>query len=600
MFSEKKSNFRSLVVCLLFLIACVFLFKNLGNMYLNVDEAETALLSKSVLKHGIPVGIDGNFAIQQNNISPYKSEASKIWIFHPWLQFYVTALSYAVFDRVDNFTSRFPFALSGLLTIVLFYAFLCRRKGFDWQFVVFALAVLVFSIPIYLYFRQCRYYALTCLFSFSFFALYIESLEKRRMLYYWAASGILLFYTNYAVFFPMYASVVVYVALYKRKEIKKIFIPSILMFLFTVPGAVYLEIWKRKEVVYSLDTVSFSNMSIFVRIAKYVRYINNYHISLVLILFLVLLLLWKGKIAGVLRYFNREIFQASFVAIFVNILFFSIVIMPDYRFFVHILPFLVIIIAGMLDFLRLEVLPEWSVIVILVIISISGNIINMLPVDLYLYLASFKATEKQLEDRSVISFKRLGFWPYRIDPETKKNPFLRALLTFVPDFTWSRYLSVREMVLHEYSLFDYIYEITHDYMGPVKGAVEFLRKNAKKGDKVKIYYGDLALQFYLGDFLDIIPRLKFHDAVYPRWWVLRGKKWRYLSSTAYAEATYEKLSLKHYKDYRLLGCPDVPYNNLPSPDYHYFRTYANTRPETFSDLVYDLFVFCRRDMLPNG
>jgi len=582
MFSEKKSNFRSLIVCLLFLIACVFLFKNLGNIYLNVDEAETALISKSVLKHGIPMGVDGDFAIQQNAMSPYKSEANKVWIFHPWLQFYVTALSYAVFDRVDNFTSRFPFALSGLFTIIIFYAFLCRRKEFDWQFRMFALAVIVFSIPFYLYSRQCRYYALTCLFSFSFFAFYLESMERQSIIYFWAASGVLLFYTNYAVFFPMYASAVLYASIYERKKIKRIVFPSILMFLFTVPGAVYLEIWKRKEVVYRLETLSFTNMRIFIRFAKYVRYINNYHISLVLILFLVVLLLWKGKIRVALRYFNRGVFQASFVAIFVNILFFAVVIMPDYRFFVHLLPFLVIIIAGMLDFLRLEVLPEWSVIIILVVMSISGNVINMLPVDIYLYLAPFKATE------------------FLIDPEIKNNPLLRAVLTCIPDFTWSRYMSVREMALHRYSVFDYIYEITHDYLGPVKGAVEFLRKNAKKGDKVKIYYGDLCLQFYLGDFLEIIPRLQFHDAVYPRWWVLRTKKWRYLLSMAYVEASYERRALRHYKRYRLLDCPDIPYNNLPSPDYHYFRTYVHSRAETLSSTIYDLFVFCRRDMLPHG
>ena len=43
---------------------------------------------------------------------------------------------------------------------------------------------------------------------------------------------------------------------------------------------------------------------------------------------------------------------------------------------------------------------------------------------------------------------------------------------------------------------DYLYEITHDYDGPVEGIVEYLKKNAGPSDLVQIPYGEYAVRFY--------------------------------------------------------------------------------------------------------
>jgi len=174
----RKFKIDIVLVGVLFFIAGVFLFKNLGNTYLNVDEAETALLAKSILKNGVPKGIDGKFRIQQNKASPFKDEKSKVWIFHPWLQFYVPALSYISFGKINTFTARFPFSLIGFLFVLFFYRSLKGRKRFEVFFVISALALLVFSIPFYLYARQCRYYVLNIFFSFGIFISYIKILES--------------------------------------------------------------------------------------------------------------------------------------------------------------------------------------------------------------------------------------------------------------------------------------------------------------------------------------------------------------------------------------------------------------------------------------
>jgi hypothetical protein len=47
------------VVCLLAALAGVLLLANLGNQYLWQDEAQTALLARTILSAGVPLGYDG-------------------------------------------------------------------------------------------------------------------------------------------------------------------------------------------------------------------------------------------------------------------------------------------------------------------------------------------------------------------------------------------------------------------------------------------------------------------------------------------------------------------------------------------------------------
>ena len=46
------------IVATLFAASCLFLL-NLANHYLWQDEAQTALISKTILTHGVPLGYDG-------------------------------------------------------------------------------------------------------------------------------------------------------------------------------------------------------------------------------------------------------------------------------------------------------------------------------------------------------------------------------------------------------------------------------------------------------------------------------------------------------------------------------------------------------------
>jgi len=62
-----KSRWAEYIFLLFLLCASLFLFlANLGNQYLWQDEAQTALISKTILRHGIPLGYDGKNYFSQD------------------------------------------------------------------------------------------------------------------------------------------------------------------------------------------------------------------------------------------------------------------------------------------------------------------------------------------------------------------------------------------------------------------------------------------------------------------------------------------------------------------------------------------------------
>ena len=89
----------------------------------------------------------------------------------------------------------------------------------------------------------------------------------------------------------------------------------------------------------------------------------------------------------------------------------------------------------------------------------------------------------------------------------------------------------------------YLYEITHDYDGPIEGIVKFLNENAKETDTVKIVYGDHSLIFYTD--LKVDNSWVYDKEHMPEWIVFRRDWHEQLNDKYYSvvQKKYKKHAL---------------------------------------------------------
>ncbi len=529
-----------LIFCLI--ISAFFAFANLGNVYLNTDEAETAVLARNVLKFGLPLADDGRNLVQQNQIAPYKSEENKVWIFHPWLQFYLAAASFLIFG-FGTAAARLPFALAGWAVIPVFYNFL--KKHFPDKFIVnVSLLLLTFSIPFYLYIRQGRYYSLVVLFTLLTLDACLDLLRTGRGKLKFVICSLLLFYTNYASFFSLGLGLGIYSLIYLDKERLKIFLmPLLQIILLVLPGAFYLEIWRRKEVVYRGEVFSLYN--VFARGIRYLLHINDYCLPLLLVLIILLMYKkgWLGKEMGQLP----EPLKLLIIVSAATVGFYSLVAIHGFRHIIQVIPLFTIIVSYLLKQLYSQ---EHKLITVVIIgILLSGNWLHRLPYQLHLLTDRSGLVDAVSSGLSGVLDKK------RVSSQLK---FMNWKL-----ITYSK---------NSWSLFDYCYELTHDYDGPIEGITSYLAQHAKQDEVVKITYGDLPLQFYLGDKLKIVSSINLENELIPDWWIFRKRrKWwkggeKYMLIGKYRpllQAEYDKIEI----DY-----PEIHWENLPEPAYHKYRT----------------------------
>jgi hypothetical protein len=137
------------------LVSASLVFFWLDQRLLWMDEAETALLGRSILARGVPIAFDGRNLISQEVGREFG--ADYVWRWTPWLDKYLAAVSFAALGE-STFAARVPFALLGLLSVVSVYPlaialFRDRTAG------LLAMAFLASSVPFILHVRQCRYYS---------------------------------------------------------------------------------------------------------------------------------------------------------------------------------------------------------------------------------------------------------------------------------------------------------------------------------------------------------------------------------------------------------------------------------------------------------
>jgi hypothetical protein len=243
------------IVGALLVISAIPLFGNLSSSILWQDEAQTALISQTILDRGMPYGHDGVNHLSQELGAEYGDEY--IWKWHTWLPFYFVAASFKLFGA-GTFSARLPFVIFGIATIVLAY-FFARRLWKDRHNAVMAAALLTFSVPFLLLSRQCRYYSMAAFFALLGLYAYVGMTEnKRRSVLLFVVASFLLFHTHYIYCVGLLGTAGLHVLLMKRKHWKKVILSCAGITLICLPWILWLSTSKYSQ-QYGGSLLSFSN-----------------------------------------------------------------------------------------------------------------------------------------------------------------------------------------------------------------------------------------------------------------------------------------------------------------------------------------------------
>lgn len=516
------------IAAALLVLGAILIFANLGNRYLWEDETETALLARSILVHGIPKAFDGKNLISQELGRDY--DANYVWRWTPWLEKYVAALSFAALGE-GTWSARAPFAVVGVLSLLSAYLLALRIFKDSWL-ALLSLAFLTFSVPFLLHARQCRYYSLAVLGSIWSLYFFFSLIERKR----WAIPAFVVamsvvFHSNYVSFLGMTVALGVCLPLLGRRRD------------FLLRGALALAL----PIAVNFPWILFFNIvgksgeaerlySPWTNLSKYYFSINQFSFPLLALLFFFLLLALRPRrrTRVALPELRPFLFLLAFAAVFVG--FISLAPWSFFRYLVGLLPVFAILQAYIC-----RTLWAW-------------NRVGACAITFVLLFTGVVHT---------------------ISASPVENPFFEMIVTeehskpFVIGFP----------------LYNYLYEITHDFDGPIEGIVELLRAQAKPNDRVFISYGDLPLKFYTD--LEVKGGSTGEDPTKWGWpdWIFIREFFRPADRPAMLadlERQREWLLQIPRTAYRQIdaGLVDTYWENIPEPAYHRFRTRTEGKPVT--------------------
>ena len=224
---------------LLVIAAGGLIFARLGHYPLWVDEADTALYARGIALTG------DTSAVQGHNLFAVREGTSLVNLkgrYQPPAPFYLLALFQSA-DETGSLVPRLPFAVCGLLCVVLIAVWLAtaRAGGLAWAL---ASIGLLMNVSFLLYCRQCRYYSLATLLSIGAAYAYVNWRGRRVYLAAFAALSILLLLTHYLAYAGLYAAIGVDYLLFHRKA-RRLSWGEVLAVLASqlVVGIVVVSIW---------------------------------------------------------------------------------------------------------------------------------------------------------------------------------------------------------------------------------------------------------------------------------------------------------------------------------------------------------------------
>jgi len=488
-----NSQWAEYLFLLLILCAALFLFLcNLGNQYLWQDEAQTALVSKTILSGGVPRGHDGKNFFSQELGAEYGK--NYIWKWHTWLSFYIIAGFFGLLGA-NTFVARLPFALFGIASVFLTYYF-CKAMWKSRKIAATAALLLLISVPFLILSRQCRYYSMTAFFSLWGLYAYIGLLDRKKYAHItFVLSLVLLFHTHYIYCVTLLATVVLHALLFHRDRLRTILLLVGVVVLVNVPWVIWLASMKYGR---QYGYILFRTVKLLAFAKVYLSQISRYifppYLWLVVLFVALCSRIDTGSFFTRNRLFWRKLSLLLFFVLFNLVM---LTFASSWTYFRYLAP----------------LVPILTIIVALLVVAAAAR--------LHLAIA----------------------------------------------------IGIVALLIYTGSMRDFLYEITHDYDGPVEGIAKYLNEHGSEDDIVLITYGDMPLKFYTN--MRIVGGLTGEDlspAAEADWIIYR----KHLASP-YATRVRKfinGISPDKYKEI-VIDYPDITYENREGPANHHFRTAVN-------------------------
>ena len=500
---------------LIMVVAAGLLFCGLGQRPLWQDEAETACLARNVLKFGLPLAYDGKNLISQEEGREF-DPPDYLWRWSPWLQIYLSAVGVALGGGTTAGV-RFPFALLGLLDVLMLYLLVRKRLG-DLAWARISSAILALSVPFLLFARQGRYYSVGALLVLlGLYAFLGDWRTRRGPALVLVLSLALLFYANYLLLLSYVPPLMLAAIIMYRRDIpwRRTLVLAVAAILLIVPGVMISRIGQQSGL---MELARFRY-----NLRAYITQFWQFMLPLPVLVFLLgrWALAWKKKALAEID--PGERFVVFLILIILgNIIILSLVPQRFHRYMLHLYP-LCAMVAGW-AVAKIWRYHRYSGAVLFIIVALT-NWLNIMPLD----------------------FLSIGDRPYNQDYRMLNYPHVPLILFYG--------------------------ELTSDFPDVNATVIDYLKPRVGPEDTVMVNYGDLPLQFYIsGQILGGLQNRVPPPDRPPDWVVIRPFMGRNRNGQVFLSEYYLRKYLDLETDYEAvtLEGPSEKFGNRPDPYHHRF------------------------------
>ena len=453
-----------------------------------------------------------------------------LFVYRPWFSYYAQGFSLSVIGQT-TFAARLPFALIGVLSIIFFYRFSLKFTGR--KYIAFlASFLLASSIPTLIYFRTARYVGIPILLTVLLLNFYIDIYKNKK----WdpfplTVVSIIFFHTMYVEFAGVIMGVLIHFFIHIKETLPEnrkraawaagisgIFCIPWLIFIFPVFSHV-TEYWASNSIFIDSSWLGFPK-----RFFGFLFQVNNYIFPLVLLPFLFLKRLRPfAKQISLLLLCNLTILLTALPHL-----------MPLQQYLVSSFPLLFLLLAILLT----SLFPRYP--------SLSSLLATLLITSNLIHVGSFLPVKALVKNH----------------PEWfQKTPYLKNV-----------YASLIREINVKSIYFDYLYEISHPYKGPLDAVVAFFKTHGRPGDSCYIDSEFESLAFYTG--MKMIPNSELSLQLAPDWIVLRGHDNLFLKKENLSSKVQNVIRVLQSNAYTRieLDAPAIWVNNTYDIQIHEFRS----------------------------